>query len=113
MSCIFCDIIASAVPAKKIYETEQVIAFEDIHKVAPVHVLVVPKKHIQSILDIAPGDTELMAELQKAILAITAEMHIADSGFRLISNSGKSAGQTVFHLHYHIIGGRNLSMAMG
>lgn len=112
MDCVFCRIIQGELPAKKIYESERVIAFEDIQKAAPVHVLIVPKQHIESILQLPDDDTQLLAELQKAIREVAALTGVAESGFRLVSNKGKAAGQTVFHLHFHILGGRDLELTL-
>lgn len=95
------------------YESDQVIAFEDINKVAPVHVLVAPKVHLESIIELKADDVSLLSELHKAILAVAQKSGVDQSGFRVVTNRGKSAGQSVFHLHYHVIGGRNLEVTLG
>ncbi|MCY0901289.1 MAG: histidine triad nucleotide-binding protein [Firmicutes bacterium] len=113
MDCIFCKIVAGTIPAKKVFESDQVLAFEDIAKVAPVHVLVIPKRHIESVLDLSPQDAELLAALQTGITSVAQQTGVAGTGFRVVSNCGASAGQSVFHLHYHVIGGRELALSLG
>lgn len=108
MDCIFCKIIAGEIPSKKVYEDERVLAFHDINPIAPVHVLVIPKQHISSLLAIQPDDKELVGELHLALQNVAKEMGVADSGFRVITNTGTHGQQTVHHLHYHLIGGRQL-----
>ncbi|MCY0876730.1 MAG: histidine triad nucleotide-binding protein [Firmicutes bacterium] len=112
MECIFCKIAAGELPAKKVFESEHVVAFEDIHKVAPVHVLVIPKVHRQSLLEVNPNDVDLLSGVQEAIRAVIKDTGIEQTGFRVITNSGAAAGQTVFHLHFHVIGGRELAMTL-
>ncbi|HEY8346624.1 MAG TPA: histidine triad nucleotide-binding protein [Symbiobacteriaceae bacterium] len=106
--CIFCKIVAGEVPATKVYEDDQVVAFEDIHPVAPVHVLVIPKKHLASVNDLRAEDTELLGRIFAAIQRVAAEKGVVESGYRVITNAGKDSGQAVFHLHFHVIGGRVL-----
>lgn len=108
MDCIFCKIIAGEIPSKKVYEDERVLAFHDINPIAPVHVLVIPKQHISSLLAIQPDDKEMVGELHLALQNVAKEMGVADSGFRVITNTGTHGQQTVHHLHYHLIGGRQL-----
>ena len=113
MDCIFCKIATHEIPAMVVYEDDHVIAFEDIQKVAPIHTLVVPKMHLTSIIELPYDNTALLTSIQKAILHITKTTGVDQSGFRVITNYGTSAGQTVFHLHYHIIGGRDLQVSLG
>lgn len=113
MECIFCKIVDGIIPAKKVFESDQVMAFEDINKVAPVHILVIPKLHIESLLALSPQDAELLAQLQMGITSVAQKTGVADTGFRVVSNCGASAGQSVFHLHYHVIGGRELALSLG
>jgi len=108
MDCIFCKIANGEIPAKKVYEDEHVLAFHDISPIAPVHVLTIPKKHIASALEVGNGDGELLARLHHAIREVAKSTGIAESGFRIISNVGPDGQQTVPHLHFHVIGGRQL-----
>jgi histidine triad (HIT) family protein len=108
MSCIFCKIIAGEIPSSKVYETDDVLAFRDIHPVAPVHVLVIPKTHVESIQALTPETLPLVATLHAAIREVALREGIAGTGYRVIANCGEGAGQTVPHLHYHVIGGRPL-----
>lgn len=108
MDCIFCKIIAGEIPSKKVYEDDRMLAFHDINPIAPLHVLVIPKKHISSLLAIQPEDKDLIGELHLALQNVAKETGVADSGFRVISNTGTHGQQTVHHLHYHLIGGRQL-----
>ncbi len=105
-NCIFCKIIAGEVPAKVVYEDETVIAFEDINPVAPVHILVVPRKHIPTFNDIQPEDRELVGHLAWIIKEVAKQQNIDEKGYRVITNCGEDAGQVVFHLHFHLLGGR-------
>lgn len=113
MDCIFCRIVKGELPSNKVYESDLVMAFEDIHKVAPVHVLIVPKAHFSSILDLPPQETALLADIQQAIRSVADAFGLSDSGFRVVTNHGEPAGQTVFHLHFHVIGGRVLQTSLG
>jgi histidine triad (HIT) family protein len=106
MGCIFCDIVGHKIPAKVIYEDEFIIAFEDINPQAPVHILVVPKKHIPTSLDIKEEDNELVGSLFRVANKIADGKGIAGRGFRLVMNCNREAGQTVFHMHLHLLGGR-------
>lgn len=104
--CIFCKIVKRQIPAQTVYEDEEILAFHDINPVAPIHILVIPKKHIENILNLEEKDAALIGNLHIAVEKV-ARIKRLDS-FRLITNSGEEAGQTVFHLHYHIIAGKNL-----
>ena len=106
--CLFCKIIKGEIPSTKVYEDEFVYAFKDINPEAPVHILVVPKKHIKSINEIEEIDENLIGKIFLAIEKISKEQGVAEQGYRVISNCGKDAGQTVMHLHFHILGGRKL-----
>ncbi len=107
MDCIFCKIINNEIPAEKIYESDNVIAFNDINPVAPVHILIIPKKHIENLNDITVEDRVILSDLLLAAKDIAAKQGLDESGYRVITNNGKSAGQEVFHLHMHLIGGRD------
>lgn len=106
MGCIFCNIIEKKKPAKIIYEDEFVVAFEDINPQAPVHVLVIPKKHIPTNIDIKEEDNALISHLFQIANKVARDKGIAGRGFRLVMNCNREAGQTIFHLHLHVFGGR-------
>lgn len=103
---MFCKIARKEIPSKTVYEDDHVLAFEDINPQAPVHILVIPKKHISTALDIADGDNELVGRLFQAAAGIAAERGVAQRGFRLVMNCNREAGQTVFHIHLHLLAGR-------
>lgn len=107
MTSLFSKIIAEEIPSKKVFEDENIVAFKDIAPLAPVHILIVPKKEIPGLQDIEGKDYFLIGEIIKAAQKIAKELKIAD-GYRLVTNNGASAGQTVFHLHFHLIGGKKL-----
>ena len=106
-SCIFCK-IANKEIGNLIFENDYVVAFDDLNPVAPVHSLVVPKKHIVNVEDISEGDLKYVAEIHKAIKEVAKIKGVNESGYRIICNCGKDAGQSVMHLHYHVIGGKAL-----
>lgn len=108
MDCIFCKIIEGTIPSKKVFENESVLAFHDIQPAAPVHVLFIPKKHIVSMNDMESEDWHLLEEIHKAAQQVARELGIADTGYRLVNNCGKEGGQVVYHLHYHLLGGKKL-----
>jgi len=105
--CIFCKIVAGEIPSQKVYEDEAVFAFRDIAPQAPQHILVIPKAHVASAFDVTAENADLVAACFAAIPRIAKEQGL-DSGFRVISNCGEDGGQTVFHLHFHILGGKSL-----
>ncbi|CAG7619881.1 histidine triad nucleotide-binding protein [Paenibacillus allorhizosphaerae] len=108
MDCIFCKIVEGTIPSKKVFENDHVVAFHDIQPAAPVHMLIIPKKHIAAMNDVAEEDLPLIGEIHQAALQIAREQGVAESGYRLINNCGKDSGQVVFHLHYHLLGGEKL-----
>ena len=110
--CLFCKIIAGEIPSTKVYEDECVYAFRDINPQAPTHILVVPKEHIASVAEINAGNSHLAAKCLEAV-AIIARQEGLTGGYRVISNCGDDAGQTVHHLHFHILGGKALAENMG
>lgn len=112
MDCLFCKIIAGEIPSKKVYEDETVYAFEDIAPAAPVHILVIPKQHIQSAAAITPENSAVVAHIFEVIAKLAADMKL-DDGFRVVSNCGESAGQSVLHLHFHLLAGRDFSWPAG
>lgn len=107
MDCIFCEIIKGNIPSTKVYEDEFVTAFNDLNPQMPVHVLIVPKKHIASANDIMPEDAELVGKVFLAAQKIAEKLGLKD-GYRIINNCGKAAGQTVMHLHFHMLGGSEM-----
>lgn len=113
MDCIFCKIALGQIPARVVYEDDQAIAFEDINPKAPVHILVVPRKHISTILDIQPEDHALIGYLFQVASTVAKRKGIDMNGFRLVMNCNKDAGQTVFHIHLHMMGGRTMTWPPG
>ena len=113
MSCLFCKIVAGDIPATKVYEDEQVIAFNDINPQAPMHVLVVPKRHISTLNDLAAADDALTGAMVRAGAAIAKERGFDGPGFRTVFNCNAQAGQTVFHIHLHVLGGRVMTWPPG
>ena len=111
MDCVFCKIISGEIPSKKVYEDEHVLAFWDIKPAAPVHVLVIPKQHIASAAEITPENSAVVARIFEVIPKIARELGL-DNGFRVVSNCGDAGGQTCYHLHFHILGGRKLTLVM-
>ena len=112
-SCIFCDIIHGKIPAKIVYEDEAVIAIEDIAPVAPVHFLIIPRKHLVNALDLDPADDGLIGHVYRVAARISREKGVAETGFRIVTNNNAGAGQSVFHIHFHVIGGRSLQWPPG
>ena len=111
--CLFCKIIAGEIPSNKVYEDENVLAFHDINPQAPVHVLVIPKSHIPSVAGINADNAGAVANVFCAIAKVARELGLEENGYRVVSNCGEAAGQTVHHLHFHILGGRTLELNMG
>jgi histidine triad (HIT) family protein len=111
--CLFCKIANHEIQASIVYEDDAVVAFNDINPQAPTHVLVVPRRHIASLNDLQPGDDQIVGELVRRAAAIAAERGIAAGGFRVVFNTNRDAGQTVFHIHLHLIGGRALGWPPG
>ncbi|HHU51099.1 MAG TPA: histidine triad nucleotide-binding protein [Firmicutes bacterium] len=112
--CVFCRIIRREIPANIVLETEKVLAFHDINPEAPTHVLVIPKKHIANIRDEKLStDPDLTTEIFQAIQKITSDLGLAEDGFRVVVNCGENAGETVHHLHFHLLGGRELTWPPG
>ena len=103
--CIFCNIVKGDIPSVKIYEDEKMIAINDVNLESPIHVLLIPKKHFQNVLLI---DKDILAHMLDKVSEITQKLGVAENGFRLVINTGKDGGQTVDHLHIHLLGGRNL-----
>ena len=109
MDCIFCKIIAGEIPTEILYQDEEIIAFRDIKPLAPVHLLIVPRKHVPSLNEMKEGEAALLGRMMTVASKLAAEQGIADRGYRLAINCGKEGGQLVPHLHMHLLGGRKLS----
>ena len=107
MDCLFCKIIKGEIPSNKVYEDDMVYAFHDISPIAPVHFLVIPKEHISGAAAVTPENSPVIAHIFEVIAKVTAEMGL-EGGYRVITNNGDDAGQTVKHLHFHVIGGKQL-----
>lgn len=110
--CLFCKIAAGEIPSKKIYEDEQVYVFEDIEPTAPIHYLLIPKKHISKLDEITPDNSAVISHIYEVISMLAKKLDLKD-GFRVVSNCGKSAGQTVFHIHFHLLAGRDFGWPAG
>lgn len=110
--CIFCKIASKKIASELLLETDQLVAFRDLNPVAPVHILVIPKQHIASLASVSAQDTKLLGELMLAIKEL-AEQEGLDQGFRVVANSGSDGGQSVDHLHFHLLGGRSLGWPPG
>ena len=110
--CLCCKIAAGEIPSKKVYEDDRVLAFYDINPMAKVHVLVIPKAHIDSVAAITEENADLVAHIFTVIPKIARELGLTEGGFRVVSNCGENAGQSVRHLHFHILGGEQLSLQM-
>lgn len=106
--CLFCKIIKGEIPCDKVYEDDKVISFKDINPEAPVHVLTVPKKHITSTNDLKAEDEELIGYIYTVMVKLAGKLGIAETGYRIISNCGENGGQTVPHIHFHLLGGKKL-----
>lgn len=111
--CIFCKIISGEIPCEKIYEDDIVLSFKDINPAAPSHVLIVPKKHISSLNELKKEDSEIIAHIFIVAKEITSKLGISDSGYRIVTNCGVDGGQTVNHIHFHLLGGRSLQWPPG
>ena len=110
--CIFCKIAAGEIPSNKAYEDDQILCFHDLEPQAPVHVLIIPKKHIASLDDVQPGDAELMSHIMLKVQDIAKELGL-ENGYRLVNNCGEDGFQTVKHLHFHLLGKRKMTWPPG
>ena len=111
--CIFCKIAAKQIPAKIAFENAQLLAFHDIHPMAPVHLQIIPKRHIARVSDLDKESAEIVGQLVLAANKLAAEMGVAEPGYRLVINCNPAAGQSVYHLHLHLLGGRPLGWPPG
>lgn len=111
--CLFCRIASGAIPAKKLYEDEEVVAFHDITPQAPTHVLVIPRRHIASLDEMSEDDAATIGQTVLRLTKIARELELETDGYRMVVNNGPGAGQTVFHIHFHLLGGRDFSWPPG
>ncbi|MEJ2698675.1 MAG: histidine triad nucleotide-binding protein [Desulfuromonadales bacterium] len=112
-NCIFCKIIAGEAPGKIVYQDEVLVALEDINPQAPYHFLLVPRKHIRTTLDLTTADNEILGRLFQVAGKLAHDLDFAEDGFRLVNNCNEGAGQSVWHLHFHLLGGRDLTWPPG
>lgn len=111
-ACIFCRIVGGQIPCSKVYEDDQVLAFDDIHPMAPVHVIVIPKKHIPTLMDLAAENQAIWDSLRGGIQAVAKIKKVDQNGFRTVINCREQGGQVIFHLHLHVLGGERLRDAL-
>lgn len=109
-SCIFCQIASGKLPARILYQDDEVTAFQDIHPITPIHILVIPNRHINSVNDASAEDINTLGKLITTAGVLAKEQKINESGYRLMINTGKDAGQSVYHLHLHLLGGRRMQL---
>jgi len=113
MDCVFCKIVAGEIPSNIIYQDEEVIVFPDINPLAPTHLLIIPRKHISSLVHLAEAESSLIGDMTNIANQLARREGISESGYRLVINCGEQGGQAVPHLHMHLLGGRQLSDALG
>jgi histidine triad (HIT) family protein len=113
VSCLFCEIVAGRIPAKVVYQDDAVLAFRDVNPQGPVHVLVVPRRHITSLLELTEQDDAVVGSLVRRARDIAREQGLGERGFRLVFNFGDDAGYSVYHIHLHLVGGRKLGWPPG
>ncbi|MEK3788252.1 MULTISPECIES: histidine triad nucleotide-binding protein [Paenibacillus] len=113
MDCLFCKIVEGTIPSKKVMETDNVVVFHDIQPAAPVHVLIIPKKHIASMNEVTNEDLALIGDMHSVAQQVARELGVEQSGYRLINNCGPDSGQAVHHIHYHLLGGAKLGALTG
>lgn len=106
--CVFCKIIKGEIPSEKVYEDDEILAFKDINPAAPIHILVIPKKHISSIIDMKKEDEAIIGRIYSVINKIAEDIGIKEKGFRVILNCGEDGGQEVKHIHFHLLAGKKL-----
>ena len=111
--CLFCKMASGVIPVKKIYEDAALFAIEDINPVAPMHVLIIPKKHLANSLELTPVDDQLVGAVYRVAAQLARERGMADGGFRIVNNNNAGAGQSVFHIHFHLLAGRNFAWPPG
>lgn len=111
--CIFCKIVKGDIPANKVYEDDRVLAFKDINPQAPTHVLVIPKEHYTSIMEVPKENLDIVSHIHGVIIKLAQDLGIGSKGFRIVNNCGIDGGQTVSHIHFHILGGRGMKWPPG
>ena len=112
-NCIFCKIITGEIPASKVFEDEKIIAFEDLNPQAPIHILLIPKEHFASLKDIPEDKKNILSHILLKARQIAQEKGIAESGYRIVLNTERDSGQEVFHIHFHLLGGRKMQWPPG
>lgn len=112
-SCIFCRIVDGSIPAKVLYRDEHTLAFDDVNPQAPVHTLVIPIRHVASVQELGEADQALLGRLLITCRRVATDKGLAETGYRIVANTGQNGGQTVFHLHFHVLGGRHLAWPPG
>jgi len=113
MSCLFCRIVARELPSDIVHENDHVLAFRDLRPVAPTHVLVIPKRHVAAVREAEDTDVELLGQVMLGARDVARKLGLVTGGYRVVMNNGEDAGQTVFHLHAHVLGGRSLAWPPG
>jgi histidine triad (HIT) family protein len=113
MDCLFCKMASGAIPVKKVYEDELLFAIEDINPVAPLHILIIPQKHLANSLELTPADDQLIGAIYRVAAQLARERGVAEDGFRIVNNNNAGAGQSVFHIHFHLLGGRSFAWPPG
>ncbi len=113
MDCIFCLIAEGKIPSKKVYEDDDLLAFHDVNPVAPTHVLVIPKKHLSSLMDVSEENERLAGKILLGVKKVAKQLGLDEAGFRVVNNMGEEGGQTVHHIHFHLLGGRTLTWPPG
>lgn len=111
--CLFCKMASGAIPVKKVYEDDALFAIEDISPVAPVHILIIPKRHLVNSLDLSAENDQLIGSVHRVAAALARERGVAEDGFRLVNNNNAGAGQSVFHIHFHLLAGRKFAWPPG
>lgn len=111
--CLFCKIVKGEIPSTKVYEDKEVLAFKDINPEAPVHLVIIPKKHIASLNELKPEDSEIISHIFMVIQKLVKDFKIDKNGYRVINNCGEHGGQSVLHMHFHLLGGRSLQWPPG
>jgi histidine triad (HIT) family protein len=113
MDCIFCKIVAGEIPAKLLYQDDKIIAFDDINPQAPQHKIIIPREHIATLNDLNKGNVSIVSDMTLAARQLASELGMAEKGYRLVMNCNAAGGQTVFHIHMHLIGGRSMTWPPG
>ena len=111
--CLFCKIVQREIPSEIVFEDEQVLAFKDINPMAPVHILIIPKQHLDSLHELRPGDESSVGHILVVAKQLAEEFGLAESGYRLVTNIGADGGQIIKHLHFHLLGGQPLGSKLG